>query len=167
MARTKCPQLQGSPGAPKVRPEAVGKGVTDRSPSAADRPRLGAYRLDAHPRGAPRHCGGLELADDAATKLVDPLGVNERQEGQLRSLRQVSGPMPGDRGHCRVMRLLPFAAAAYEACLTLNRQVAFRGVVSRSGLSTRAAFSPEDDAWYSMEKSPAARITSLPVISLV
>jgi hypothetical protein len=42
----------------------------------------------------------------------DLLGVNERQEGECRSFRQVRMLMPGFRGHLRIMQLLPFAAAA-------------------------------------------------------
>jgi hypothetical protein len=46
--------------------------------------------------------------------MPDPLDANERQEGQYGSSMQVRAFMPGDRGHMRAMRLLPFAAAVNE-----------------------------------------------------
>jgi hypothetical protein len=50
------------------------------------------------------------------------LGVNEWQEGQYGSYKQVRALMLDDRGHLRTMWLLPFAAAADKARLTFKRQ---------------------------------------------
>jgi len=54
----------------------------------------------------------------AYTHFPDLLGVNERQEGQQGSSKQVRALMSGDRGHMRTMRLLPLAAAADEVRMT-------------------------------------------------
>jgi hypothetical protein len=48
----------------------------------------------------------------AEVQFDDLLGVNEWQEGQCGSSWQVRWLMPGDHGHLRTMRLLPFAATA-------------------------------------------------------
>jgi hypothetical protein len=57
------------------------------------------------------------------TELTDPLDANERQQGQYRSSRQVKTSMPGDRGHPRAMRLLPFAAAVAADQMALSVKV--------------------------------------------
>jgi hypothetical protein len=51
----------------------------------------------------------------------DHLGVNERQEGQYGSSKQVKTLMAADRGQVRTIRLLPFAAAADEAAWDADR----------------------------------------------
>ena len=56
-------------------------------------------------------------------RIGDLLGVNEWQEGQLRPFKQVRALMSGDLGHLKAIRLLPFAAAAAKAYLTLTRLI--------------------------------------------